>query len=266
MTPTVSVIFVTYRRFHLLRRTVESFLQHTAYPNLELIVSDDGSPREVQEQISSLPVHKVLLSKKRRGFAGNANTGLRESSGEYILMLQDDWECHGPRQYLADAVAALQRYPHLGILKFYGRNATENSVREIDDQMGIFEIERPISITETNRHIYSDTPHIRSRGCLAALGEYNVSLPMEECEREYEYRFLKQERFAAAYISSYMNSVFIHTGEAESFRTNSKRAKFEKRLRFLVDPMRCRAAPLYQMLRLCYRIGARSLYRAGALR
>lgn len=266
MTPLVSVIFVTYRRFHLLQRTVESFLEHTSYPKLELIVCDDGSPREVQDQISSLPVDNVVLANRRGGFGANANAGLRECEGDYILLIQDDWECCGPRGYLADAVAALQRYPGVGLVKFYGNNDVENSVRQIDDELGLFEIHKPLNITELNRHIYSDTPHIRSRACFEGVGEYNVNLPMEECEREYEERFLNQDRFSGAYFPKYMNSVFVHIGESESFRTNSRRARFERRLRSAANPLRSGAGPLYRILRSCYRTGLRSLYRVKAIR
>ena len=40
----VSVLVISYRRPRLLARTVESFLQTTSYPTLELMLADDGSP------------------------------------------------------------------------------------------------------------------------------------------------------------------------------------------------------------------------------
>ena len=266
MVPLVSVLFVTYRRFHLLQRTVETFLQHTDYANLELIVADDGSPRSVQNQISTLPVNRVLLSDRNRGFGANANAGLRHCNGEYILFLQDDWECCGPTEYLSDAVCAFQKHPQIGFIKFYGHNQSTNSAHQLDEETGLCEIENPTLITELNRHIYSDTPHLRSRACLEALGEYDARVPMEQCEREYEERFLLQHKFSTAYLPKHMNVVFTHTGEKESFRTGSRRARFERIIHPLTGPMHDRAAPAYHVLRSCYRTGVRLLYRAGAIR
>src|SRR5882724_7457369 len=94
--PLVSVLFITYKRVHLLRRTLEAFLANTSYPNLELVVTDDASSSTMQEEISKLPFHRHILGKKRRGMGANSNEGLRRCTGDYILFLQDDWECMGP--------------------------------------------------------------------------------------------------------------------------------------------------------------------------
>jgi hypothetical protein len=56
--PLVSALFLTYKRFGMLQRSVEQFLAHTAYPNLELVIADDGSGtaiQELQSGISLLP-------------------------------------------------------------------------------------------------------------------------------------------------------------------------------------------------------------------
>jgi hypothetical protein len=40
-----------------------------------------------------------------RGMGANNSAGLKECSGrKYILPLQDDWECHGPRHYVKDSL------------------------------------------------------------------------------------------------------------------------------------------------------------------
>jgi hypothetical protein len=105
-------------------------------------------------------------------------------------------------------------------------------------------------VTSANRHVYSDTPHLKSRALIEALGEYSEGLPMEQCELEYQNRFLQQDRFCAAFLPQYMNRVFVHIGEAESFRTRARSARLERKLHAFAAPLRERAAPAFKLLRL----------------
>lgn len=254
--PLVSVLFLTYERVHLLRRTLESFIRNTDYPHLELVVTDDGSSAAVQQDIRTMPFDKIVLAPRNRGTGSNYNAGQRNCSGEYLLFLQDDWECQGPPGYLRDAVEAMQAHPKIGLVRFYGLDTGVNAVRPIDRERDLLEIQKPERVTAANRHIYSDTPHLKSRALIDALGEYNEKLPMEHCELEYQDRFLQQDRFCAAFFPRYMNRVFVHTGQAESFRTNSRHARLERKLHALAALLGERAAPANKLLRLLYvRIG-----------
>lgn len=254
--PLVSVLFLTYERVHLLRRTLESFIRNTDYPHLELVVSDDGSSAAVQREIRTMPFDKVVLAPRNRGTGSNYNAGQRRCSGEYLLFLQDDWECQGPGTYLRDAVEAMQLYPKIGLVRFYGLETKINAVYPIDRQRDLWGIQKPERVTGANRHIYSDTPHLKSRSLIDAVGEYNEELPMDQCELEYQDRFLQQDRFCAAFLPRYMNRVFMHIGYEESFRTNSRSARLERKLYAWAAPLRERAAPAYKLLRLLYvRIG-----------
>jgi glycosyltransferase involved in cell wall biosynthesis len=254
--PLVSVLFLTYKRVHLLKRTLESFTNNTDYPRLELVVADDGSPTAVQQQIRTMPFDKFVLAPKNRGAGSNYNAGQRACSGEYLLFLQDDWECHGPTRYLREAIDAMQANPKIGLVRFYGLDVGINAVRLIDRERDLIEIQKPERVTGANRHIYSDTPHLKSRAFIDAVGEYNEKLPMDQCELEYQDRFLWQDAFYAAFFPRYMNRVFVHIGEAESFRTNSWHARLERKLSASATPLFQRAAPVYKFLRLGYmRIG-----------
>jgi glycosyltransferase involved in cell wall biosynthesis len=63
----ISVVFVTYRRLDLLKRTLDSLREWCSYPSLELILADDGSPRKIQEAMRSLPFDRYLFAKKNEG-------------------------------------------------------------------------------------------------------------------------------------------------------------------------------------------------------
>jgi glycosyltransferase involved in cell wall biosynthesis len=199
---------------------------------------------------------KFVLTSRNRGAGSNYNAGQRACSGEYILFLQDDWECKGPSEYLREAVKAMQVNQKIGLVRFYGLDMTVNAVRPINRELDIIEIQKPERVTASNRHIYSDTPHLKSKALTYSIGEYNEKLPMEQCELEYQDRFLRQDGYCAAFIPRYMNRVFVHIGQAESFRSSSYNARLERKLSALVTPLLEKAAPVYKLLRLGYvRIG-----------
>ena len=97
--PLVSALFVTYKRFESVKRALLAFREHTDYPNLQIVIADDGSTEDVQQQIRQLPADAFALSPKNRGLGANNNAGIRLCSGKYMLMIQDDWICQGPPQY-----------------------------------------------------------------------------------------------------------------------------------------------------------------------
>jgi len=87
--PLVSVLFITYKRFDLLKKTVESFRQNTDYPRLELVIADDGSGPAIQAEIRTLPADVFALMPKNRGLGANNNNGIRHCNGKYILIVQE---------------------------------------------------------------------------------------------------------------------------------------------------------------------------------
>jgi glycosyltransferase involved in cell wall biosynthesis len=84
----VSVIIAYYKQETFLAETVRS-VKEQAYPNLEIIVVDDGSP---------IPASSVLLENndvivfrtENRGCSAARNYGFRQSSGEYLVFLDSD--------------------------------------------------------------------------------------------------------------------------------------------------------------------------------
>jgi hypothetical protein len=252
--PVVSVLFITYKRMHLLRRSLDSFLQHTDYPNLELVVTDDGSPRRVQTEIRALPVHKVVISNRNRGTGANTNAGLRACAGQYILSLQDDWECFGPPGYLRDSVELLESCRDIGFVKFYGLEYPAGTLTTVPTQGTQCRLIRPGRSTEPlARNIYSDTPHLKSRQFVELLGFYKEGCTMEATERDFQDRFLCQARLAAALFPQYYNSVFVHIGEKESFRTNSRQYRFERLIAPYANELQRRNSTLFTLGRSFYR-------------
>lgn len=89
--PKVSVIIPTYNRGEILPRAIDSVTYQT-YPNVELIVVDDGSDDNTDEIIESyegIPI-EYYKHKNNRGGSAARNTGLEAASGEYVAFLDSD--------------------------------------------------------------------------------------------------------------------------------------------------------------------------------
>jgi GT2 family glycosyltransferase len=92
--PKISVIVVTYNNCNLTRECLASIENKSSYPNLELIVVDNNSTDDTREFLFSWsegkPNVKCIFNDENRGFAAANNQGLEISSGEYIVLLNND--------------------------------------------------------------------------------------------------------------------------------------------------------------------------------
>jgi glycosyltransferase involved in cell wall biosynthesis len=94
--PLVSVVIPTYNRTQQTIAAIESVLAQT-YPNLEVIVVDDGSrdgsSQVIQRFISQRTngCHQILFVRQpNQGASAARNTGISKARGEYIAFLDSD--------------------------------------------------------------------------------------------------------------------------------------------------------------------------------
>ncbi|MDD6054935.1 MAG: glycosyltransferase family 2 protein [Helicobacter sp.] len=91
--PKVSVILTTYNREYFFSESIESILDQD-YPNLEIIISDDGSSDNTFniacEYANEHNNIKVVQNIRTRGSAGNRNNGLDNATGDLVMLLDDD--------------------------------------------------------------------------------------------------------------------------------------------------------------------------------
>jgi len=85
----VSIIIPTHNRSQLLRVAVESALAQT-YPNLEIIVVDDGSTDNTARMMGHYAGRVLYIRQANQDVAAARNTGIRAASGEYLTFLDDD--------------------------------------------------------------------------------------------------------------------------------------------------------------------------------
>ncbi len=111
--PLVSVIMPAYNARAYLRQAVLSVLEQD-YPNVELIVVDDGSTDGTDQEAERYGERVHLLRQKNRGPAAARNLGIRHAKGDLIAFLDaDDVWLPGK---LSAQVAQLQQHPDVGLV------------------------------------------------------------------------------------------------------------------------------------------------------
>jgi Glycosyl transferase family 2 len=246
--PLVSVLFVTYKRFKLLKQTVENFLRNTDYPRLELVVADDGSGPEIQEQIRTLPLDVLALAQRNRGLGANNNNGLRHCSGKYVLLLQDDWECMGPPDYLTNAVTVMEANPRVGIINFGGSPHPPDPAQRLAGSLEpCYVTPTPLDDGAKQHFLYTDNPHLRSIESVREIGFYKEDRDMEACEVDYEQRWQAQTKFLTAVFPAYHRQLFVHRGDDTSFRLGMFRNRVQAPLVPFAHWLKRRCKPLYHL-------------------
>src|SRR5262249_13069840 len=89
-----SIIIVTYNNLSLTRLCLESLFRNTDYPNYEVIVVDNNSSDDTPSYLAKLSERhenlKIILNETNLGFAKANNQGIGQSSGDYIVLLNND--------------------------------------------------------------------------------------------------------------------------------------------------------------------------------
>ena len=112
--PCISVVSVDYNGLELTCAMISSLRTHVSTP-LEIIIVDNGSRTYEASRIRELwPDVKVIRSEKNLGFAGGNNLGIREASGKYILLLNNDTEVY--EESLCQMCKVFESDPRVGIV------------------------------------------------------------------------------------------------------------------------------------------------------
>lgn len=122
--PLVSVIIPTYNRAASLGNAIESVINQT-YPNIQIIVVDDGSTDETTALIKRYENVEYIL--QAHGGQGKArNNGLKHARGTYIASLDSDDMWH--HSFIEKSIAKLE----LDQLDF----VFSNWLQAVDDRQG----------------------------------------------------------------------------------------------------------------------------------
>jgi len=121
--PRVTVIVLCFNNLELTRACLHSLEVFTAYPNLELIVVDNASTDGTSEflegwktgpAVARFSEVKVISNGNNLGFAGGNNVGLREATGDHVILLNND--TFVTRGWVQDLIRHFRMRPGLGLV------------------------------------------------------------------------------------------------------------------------------------------------------
>ncbi|MEO8661435.1 MAG: glycosyltransferase [Bryobacteraceae bacterium] len=92
--PKVSLIILAHNNLSFTESTLRSIERFSGYPNLEIILVDngstDGTPAYCASWAAARSCAKAILNPVNSGFAAGNNLGARASTGDYLLLLNND--------------------------------------------------------------------------------------------------------------------------------------------------------------------------------
>jgi GT2 family glycosyltransferase len=111
----VSILIISYNNSELTRACIESVLQSSMHPNIELIVVDNASKDGSAEMLEALRDDRVrvVLNRENVGFAAANNQALRLATGNRFVLLNNDTVV--PRGWLPRMLRHLED-PQVGLV------------------------------------------------------------------------------------------------------------------------------------------------------
>jgi len=114
MHPLVSIISVNYNQEEATLEMLES-LEHSDYPNFEVILVDNGSKVDPGPSVlSRFPGTKYIRSEENLGFAGGNNLALPLAKGDYLFYINNDTEIIPG--VIKQLVYQFRNLPNLGLI------------------------------------------------------------------------------------------------------------------------------------------------------
>lgn len=115
MPPLVSVVVLNYNGMRWIDVCCPSLLK-TTYPNVEWLFVDNASSDGSADYCARhYPQFRVVRNRINSGYTGGNNTGIRESCGDYVVLLNNDVEVDP--QWLSTLVEQAEKDPRIGALQ-----------------------------------------------------------------------------------------------------------------------------------------------------
>jgi GT2 family glycosyltransferase/glycosyltransferase involved in cell wall biosynthesis len=118
--PKVSIIVLMWNQGLMTVKCLQSIVQRSDYPNLEIILVDNDSKVEESELVTnwignqSIQNISYIRNSTNLGFAGGNNVGMSQATGDYLVVLNNDTEVSPG--WIWRSLKHFYRNPSLGIL------------------------------------------------------------------------------------------------------------------------------------------------------
>ncbi|NTW83507.1 MAG: glycosyltransferase family 2 protein [Chlorobiaceae bacterium] len=275
--PDVDVIIPHFRRHDMLERCLDS-LAETLYPSMNIIVVDNGGKQAgLVFLVKRYRNARLVKLTENRGYAGGCNEGLKSSSADYVVFMNDD-TTHDPLwlERLVDAAlddgltAALQ--PKILSMKTYRRGKKvfdyAGGAGGMSDKLGypyclgrVFSaVEEDIGQYDAEQEIFwaSGVAMFAKRSVVEELGGFDEDFFMHMEEIDLAWRM----KLRGYHVRSVPSSVVIHEGGASLSKGSAEKVYFNHRNNLaMLLKNRGMAGLLWIMpVRLCLEIAAALFY------
>ena len=244
MYPSVDIIIPHYQRRDMLERCLDS-LEKTNYPSMSILVVDNGgSQAGLVFLVKRYRNARLLRLPENRGYSGGCNEGLKHSSADYVVFMNDDTE-HDPLWLDALVSAALENkdigalQPKILSLKDYnkGKKVFEYAGAAggmIDRLCYPWCLGRTFSMIEADRGQYDDEQDIFwasgvamfvKRSVAEELGGFDEEFFMQMEEIDLSWRM----KLVGYHVRSVPSSVVLHEGGASLLGGTAEKIYFNHR-------------------------------------
>jgi len=220
--PSVSVIVLCYNQLDYTKKCVESILRDTAWPNYEIVLVDnassDGTADWIREISRREPRIVPVINGVNRGFAGGNNDGIRASSGEYIVLLNNDTVV--TRGWLTGLVKHCRRNGDRAIVGPV-TNSIGNEAMILLDYSDLEEM-APAAMTYTSAHMGETYPHVDVLAMFCVLFPRELTNRIGLLDENYGIGMFEDDDYSAAALNAgyslvLAEDVFIHHFGSASF-------------------------------------------------
>jgi len=207
--PRVSIIIPTYNRSKLLRVAIESALAQT-YPNVEIIVVDDGSTDDTAAVVAQYAGRVTYLKQANQDVAAARNTGIRAASGEYLTFLDDD-DLIMPTK-IERQVQVMASQPKVGLVhcRFYYADEDGNYLYKA----GLLPEGEVLPRLVCSNFVWVGAPLIR-RHCFDQVGLFDEEIPSVTADWDMWLR-IAQAGYWFACVQELLGAYRIHRGSMMS--------------------------------------------------
>ncbi len=252
--PPVDVFICTYNEsLDIVRRTAYG-AKNIDYPNLNVYILDDGRRDFMMNLSLELGLGYITRPDNRNAKAGNINHALKQTTGEFVLILDADAipcrtilkEC---MPYFADKKMAIVQTPH----RFMNaapiqRNLYMEGVLPHEQEL-FFQVSM-VGKNYWNAAIFAGSAGVIRRSVLDELGGMSTRTVIEDCEFSME---VHQKGYKSMYIPTPQSIALCPESLGAYLIQQSRWAKGQTQMLMLMNP--CVVSHLSFAQRVCYLSG-----------
>jgi glycosyltransferase involved in cell wall biosynthesis len=228
-TPRVSVVIPAFNHGRYVGEAVRSALDQS-YPDLEVIVIDDGSTDDTREAIRGFGDRVRYFHQENRGLAAARNRGIGESRGDFVAFLDAD-DLWLPRK-LERQLEVFDRHPSVRLV-YAGVFHVDCEGRVLQEIQPRHRGTTVSQLLLDNVVIGSGTTAVVPRECLKELGGFDECFSV--CE-DWELWLRIARRYELDYVDAPLAKYRLHAGNAHKNQERMKAGRLALLDKFFADP------------------------------